>query len=129
MEELNNFVRENPLSSLITIKERLNLECSKWTIRRRLVEANSKHRRPAKKVDLTNLHRQRRLEFTEANLNRDWANVIFSDDSTDVGGIQSSPMETSQNAAECVAIEKEWPHYIKFMVVDVVSGSRGTDQN
>ncbi|KAF2900334.1 hypothetical protein ILUMI_05852, partial [Ignelater luminosus] len=40
------------------------------------------------KVDLTNLHRQRRLEFAEANLNRDWANVIFSDEkvfSTDVG--------------------------------------------
>ncbi|KAF2890550.1 hypothetical protein ILUMI_15623, partial [Ignelater luminosus] len=40
------------------------------------------------KVDLTNLHQQRRLEFAEANLNRDWADVIFSDEkvfSTDVG--------------------------------------------
>ncbi|KAF2899394.1 hypothetical protein ILUMI_06781 [Ignelater luminosus] len=88
VEELSTFVRENPFSSLATIKERMNLPCSKWTIRRRLVEANFKNRRPAQNVDLTNLHRQRRLEFAEANLNRDWANVIFSDEkvfSTDVG--------------------------------------------
>ncbi|KAF2883125.1 hypothetical protein ILUMI_23042 [Ignelater luminosus] len=47
---------------------------------RSLHQVGLHHRRPAKKIDLTNEHAQRRLAFAQENLNRDWGLVIFSDE-------------------------------------------------
>lgn len=56
---------------------------SRFTVRRRLAEKGIFCRKPAiHTAELTQAHRQKRLDFIEANYGRDWDKVIFSDEKT-----------------------------------------------
>lgn len=60
------------------------LQVSKDTVRRRLKEGNLKHRRPAKKIDMTEAHKEARVGFAMEFYNFDWERntVIFVDEKT-----------------------------------------------
>lgn len=72
--------RRTPFTNSTKIKEALQLECSHDTIVRRLHQNNLHARTPAEKILLTPDHAARRLAFCQENLNRDWSNVIFTDE-------------------------------------------------
>ena len=52
------------------------------TVRRALHSEGLHHRRPAKKPQLTESHKQARLRFARDYLDFDWTSVIFSDEKT-----------------------------------------------
>ncbi|KAF2892308.1 hypothetical protein ILUMI_13866 [Ignelater luminosus] len=66
--------------STVRIRETLQLTCSLKTIRRRLHENGIHNRQPARKIVLTPDHAAAGLAFYQANINRDWSNVILSDE-------------------------------------------------
>jgi hypothetical protein len=72
--------REMPFTNTTQIKEELQLNCSANTIARRLHASELHARTPAKKIELTEAHAAARLAFCHANLERDWSQVIFTDE-------------------------------------------------
>lgn len=80
INRVREFCSENPFSTATKIREQLHLECSKYTVIRSLHQNGFRCRKPAKKVDITANHAAARLHFAQTNLNRNWQNVIFSDE-------------------------------------------------
>ncbi|KAF2894201.1 hypothetical protein ILUMI_11970 [Ignelater luminosus] len=68
--------------STVRLRETLQLTYSLKTIRHRLHENGIHNRQPAKKIMLTPNHAATHLAFCHANINRDWSNVIYSDEKT-----------------------------------------------
>lgn len=76
---------KNPLLSLRSGQEKLKkngLSISIDTIRRRLMENGLKFRSTMKKPLLTEKHTGKRLSWASENKNRDWNNIIFSDEAS-----------------------------------------------
>nr|CAH7714409.1 unnamed protein product [Callosobruchus chinensis] len=71
---------QHRFSSTATMKIRLGLNCCKKTICNYLHKNGIHKRSPAVKPMLSGEHRRRRLQFCQENLNRDWSNVVFSDE-------------------------------------------------
>lgn len=66
---------DTPLRTALTIRERLQLQVSVDTWRKRLHQAGIHHRIPAMK--------ERRLEFADQHVHKDhdfWSRVVFSDE-------------------------------------------------
>lgn len=75
----------HPLTDAVSIRDRLHLQVSGETVRRRLREGGLRHRIPATKEKLTARHRLDRLRFAETYVNEGldfWGRVIFSDEKT-----------------------------------------------
>lgn len=75
----------NPFINAREMKEELALDASCDTIHRRLKEAGLQNRVAARKPCLTDQQRRQRLEFAQAHehwTTEDWAQVIFTDEST-----------------------------------------------
>ena len=62
--------------------QKRGINISQQTIRNRLHEAGGSYGFPLLKPLLKKDHLEKRLNFAKDNLNRDWSNVIFSDEST-----------------------------------------------
>lgn len=60
----------------------IEVNVSTSTIRRRLEDAGWHHRHPARKLKLTQRHKDERLEFARQYLDFDFQNVVFSDEKT-----------------------------------------------
>lgn len=76
---------KNPLLSLRSGQEKLKqkgLKLSLDTMRRRLNENGLKYRSTVKKPLLTEKHMEKRLSWAKENKNRDWSNIIFSDEAS-----------------------------------------------
>lgn len=72
-------------TNAVATRERLRLDVSLTTVRRRLHKAGIHHRVPAVKGKLTAQHREWRLRFAEQYVGEDlnfWARVLFSDKKT-----------------------------------------------
>lgn len=80
VQEILNDVENTPFQSSTTIREHHNLHCSTSTIKKVLRENGVFCHRPAKKIAFTDQHKINRVRFSEENINRHWANVIFSDE-------------------------------------------------
>lgn len=80
MEQMQQMVEATPFISAPQIRDNLNLDCCVNTIRRHLHRNDIHCRKPARKIDLTEEHARARLHFARDNLQRDWTNVIFSDE-------------------------------------------------
>jgi hypothetical protein len=65
--------RENPFLNSVQLK--------RSTVRNRMTFAGLRSRSAAVKEKLSEEHRLYRLAFAEDNVERDWGNVIFSDES------------------------------------------------
>ena len=66
------------------LEEHHCMKVSVTTVQRRLLEVGLKAYRARKKPRLTRIHRQRRMEFTQAYRHwtaSDWSKVVFSDES------------------------------------------------
>lgn len=77
--------RKNPTISLRNAKEKLSrkgIKVSINTIRRRLAESGIKNRSTKPKPLLTQKHIEKRLSWATQNLDRDWSNIIFTDESS-----------------------------------------------
>lgn len=63
-------------------RDDLQIPCSIWTVRRRLLELGIRRRQPARKIFLSAAHKEARVRFAEQELHRNWANenVIFCDE-------------------------------------------------
>lgn len=76
---------KNPTLSLKQAQQKLiakGVKVSINTIRHRLGELDIKNRTTNAKPLLTEKHVQKRLSWANENLNRDWSNVIFTDESS-----------------------------------------------
>ena len=76
---------EEPLTNAVSLKERLHLNVTMTTIRRRLHAADIHCRIPAKKEKFTDAHRVGRLEFARLHQHRGldfWSRAVFVDEKT-----------------------------------------------
>jgi len=80
LQDLRVEVRGTPFSSARRLRENLDFRCNVRTVQRALHRIGIHHRQPAHKILLTPEQAQARLEFAQINLNRNWENVIFSDE-------------------------------------------------
>lgn len=74
-------VQETPFTTVTSLMEEFG-GISYWTIRRRLHENGIFSFIPARQTKMTDLHREKRVQFCEENYGRDWDKVIFSDEKT-----------------------------------------------
>ncbi|KAF2900485.1 hypothetical protein ILUMI_05704, partial [Ignelater luminosus] len=72
LQAMENHINNTPFTSLSTIREDLELTCCKATISKGLKSLGIKFRKPAKKIHLTDQHRQVRVQFAQENLDRNW---------------------------------------------------------
>lgn len=82
--ELINFLRNNPFKTATVAKEETNFPGSANTARNRIRSSDINSRCAANKIFLTEINKQRRVEYAQEYLNRNdlWENVIFSDEKT-----------------------------------------------
>ncbi|KAL1490304.1 hypothetical protein ABEB36_013020 [Hypothenemus hampei] len=77
---LINLASNNSKSCRVLAQE-CNLDVSRWTIRRALQKSPHIKRRKMKIAPhLTEQHKARHLEFARENMNRNWLQVVFSDE-------------------------------------------------
>ena len=81
-QALMDYSQLHPFATARQLKEHFRLNCSATTVMRSLRERGIRCQRPARKSGLTAEHRASRLAFTEANMDRDWDHVIFTDECT-----------------------------------------------
>ena len=84
-EAIANEARNQPITNARIIKNVLNIDVSLKTIRRRLNDQGIRRYAPAVKEKLTEIHRNRRLQFSQEHVNwslNDWARVVFTDEKT-----------------------------------------------
>lgn len=62
--------------------KRAHIEVSQRTVRRRLGEEGYHYGTTTSKPYLKTVHIERRLEWAESNLDRDWSRVVFTDETT-----------------------------------------------
>jgi hypothetical protein len=81
---LQEIIRANPEQSLRTTAAHLpkNLKASKSTLQRVRPKSGLKPRHKVKKPKLTRAQRRVRRQFAAANIDREWALVVFSDEFT-----------------------------------------------
>jgi transposase len=72
----------DPSINSVVIREELDINCSLDTVRSALKSGGLHCRKPAKKIRLSPEQAAARVEFCQLNLNRDWREVIFSDEKT-----------------------------------------------
>jgi transposase-like protein len=73
--------RENPFLNSVQLKRNTAFPSCPRTARNRMTEAELRSRSAAVKEKLYEEHRLYRLAFAEDNVDRNWGNVIFSDES------------------------------------------------
>jgi transposase-like protein len=73
--------QENPFLNFVQLKRNTAFPGCPRTVRNRMTEAGLRSRSAAVKEKLSVEHRLYRLAFAEDNVDRDWGNVIFSDES------------------------------------------------
>jgi hypothetical protein len=72
---------ENPFLNSVQLKRNTAFPGCPRTVRNRIMEAGLRSRSAATKEKLSEEHRLCQLAFAEDNVDRDWKNVIFSDES------------------------------------------------
>jgi transposase-like protein len=72
---------ENPFLNSVQLKRNTAFPGCPRTVRNRVTEAGLRSRSAAVKEKRSEEHRLCRLAFAEDNVDRDWGNVIFSDES------------------------------------------------
>lgn len=73
-------MQRHPFGNAVDAKQNLNLDVSAQTVRNRLKEMGYHHRTLAKKLKLSERHRQLRLQFAQRYLDYgldNWGKVIF----------------------------------------------------
>lgn len=79
---LINYLRDNPFGTAIKAKEETHFPGSSITARRRIRGSELKNRCSANKIYLTELNKQRRVQFAHEYQNQLWESVVFSDEKT-----------------------------------------------
>ncbi|KAJ8916915.1 hypothetical protein NQ315_013385 [Exocentrus adspersus] len=82
---LVEYIRQNPFQTAVKAREETLFPGSVITARRRLKQSGLRNCAAVSKTFLSNDHKQRRIQFANAFLNRGhefWNNVIFSDEKT-----------------------------------------------
>lgn len=82
-EALVEHIRQNPFSTAVEAREATNFPGHVRTARKRIKEAGLKNSAAARKPFLTDILKQRRVEFCNEYINRDanfWNSVVFSDE-------------------------------------------------
>lgn len=82
---LENLLEKNPNSTSTVLTEKLkckNIEVSSRTVRRRLNEMGLKFGNTLSKPLLSETHCEKRLQWAQENQNREWGQVIFTDEAT-----------------------------------------------
>lgn len=77
-------VKKDPFISSSKLTEKLQVSVSDRTIRRRLLQASLRARRPAKKPLISKRNQKKRLQFAKDHLNwpeSKWRSILFSDES------------------------------------------------
>jgi hypothetical protein len=74
-------VRENPFLKSVQLKRNTAFPGCPRTVRSRMTEAGLRSRSAAVEEKQSEEHRLYRLAFAEDNVDRNWGNVIFSDES------------------------------------------------
>ena len=78
-------IAKNPPKLVTSIQQALSkqgCDVTARTVQRRLSEKSVIFGPVTTKPLLSELHRQKRLQFAEENINRDWSNVIFTDEAS-----------------------------------------------
>jgi transposase-like protein len=78
---LEDEARENPFLNSVQLKHNTAFPGFPRTVRNRMTEAGLKSRSAAVKEKISEEQRLYRLAFSEDNVDRDWGNVLFSDES------------------------------------------------
>ena len=78
--DISMMSRAYPFMVPKVIKRKLKLKCSLSTIKRRLRDIHLGGRKAAVKHYLTNAARQKRIKWCDANQDRDWTKVVFTDE-------------------------------------------------
>lgn len=73
---------DSSVNEIQPILKKQGIELSNSTINRRIKEAGLWYGRPLSKPLLSERHMEMRLKFANENSERDWSNVIFTDEST-----------------------------------------------
>jgi hypothetical protein len=73
--------QENPFLNSVQLKRNIAFPGYLRTVRNRMTEAGLRSRSVAVKEEILEEHTLCRLTFAEDNLDHDWGNVIFSDES------------------------------------------------
>ena len=81
-QALVDYSELHPFATARQLKEHFGLNCSATTVMRSLRVRGIRCQRPARKTGLTQEHKATRLAFAEANIDRDWDPVMFSDECT-----------------------------------------------
>ena len=82
-EEIVQFIDANPFVSAAAVLNDNNIPISERTVRRRLNAAKIRSHTPAKKVALTEAHRNQRIEYARQHFNtpqEDWNQIIWLDE-------------------------------------------------
>jgi hypothetical protein len=79
--QLVDEARENPFLNSVQLKRDTAFPGWPRTVRYRMTEAGLRSRNAAVKEKLSEEHRLYRLAFGEDNVDRNWGNVIFFDES------------------------------------------------
>ena len=106
----------NPTFRLREAKAKLvekGLHFSTNTIRRRLSEANLQYRLTRQKPLLSEVHMEKRLVWATENVDRDWSNVLFSDEASFWAWV---PMKRAWSAAGERFLQRTVQHPIKIYV-------------
>lgn len=84
-DEIRREAERQPLTTAVNITRNVGLRCHPVTVRRRLKEAGLNCYIPARKETLSEVHREARLRFAQAYVNREielWRSTIFTDEKT-----------------------------------------------
>jgi transposase len=79
---ITRVIRKNPRTTLQELKSISGASCSRYPIRRYLLESGYKSYKVQKKLDLLLVHKLARVNWARSNQHRDWSCVIFSDEAS-----------------------------------------------
>ena len=82
-ENIISIIKENndlTIREITNMAEKININVSKSTIHRILINNDFIYKFPFKKPLLTETHKKNRLEWTKKYINQDWNKIIFSDE-------------------------------------------------
>lgn len=80
MNDVAERILENPFTNAAIVGREFNVH--RDTVRKVWNDVGLHHHIAAKKPFLTQAHREERMGYALENINRDWSNVIFSDEKT-----------------------------------------------
>lgn len=125
---IGQYIRADKTQSIENLQYQLKnkraVNIGRRTLARNLAERGYKKKRAKKSVLLTTKHKEKRLIFCRNNRNRDWKNIIFSDETCIEVGV-SSALAWSKNGRRQKLPAKKFPN--KVMVWGAITYDKKLD--